>query len=82
VEGRTVVKKGAYATGKIVDVVPSNKRKKAVIGFVIQKIEAADGSTLKIDSERFKLIAQSPGVPAVYRAGQVFFAKLGRGRVN
>jgi len=82
VEGRTVVKKGAYATGKIVDVVPSNKRKKAVIGFVIQKIEASNGSTLKIDSERFKLVAGSPGVPAVYRAGQVFFAKLGRGRLD
>jgi serine/threonine-protein kinase len=82
VEGRTVVKKGAYATGKIVDVVPSNKRKRAVIGFVIQKIEASDGSTLKIDSERFKLVAGSPGVPAVYRTGQVFFAKLGRGRLN
>lgn len=82
VEGRTVVKKGAYATGKIVDVVPSTKRKRAVIGFVIQKIEASDGSTLKIDSERFKLIAPSPGVPAVYKSGQVFFAKLGRGRIN
>lgn len=82
VEGRTVVKKGAYATGKIVDVVPSNKRKKAVIGFVIQKIEASNGSTLKIDSERFKLVAGSPGVPVMYRAGQVFFAKLGRGRLD
>ena len=82
VEGRTVIRKGAYATGKIVDVVPSNKRRKAMIGFVIQKIEASDGSTLKVHSERFQMVAQSPGTPVIYKTGQVFFAKLGRGRLD
>lgn len=82
VEGRTIIRKGANATGKIVDVVPSHKRKRAMIGFVIQKVEGSNGSTLKVNSERFQLIAQSPGSPVAYRSGQVFFAKLGRGRFN
>jgi serine/threonine-protein kinase len=80
VQGRTIIRKGAVATGKIVDVVPSKGRKKAVIGFVINKVEGANGSMLKLDSERFKLIAQSAGSPAVYHIGQQFSAKLGRGK--
>lgn len=80
VQGRTIIRKGAIATGKIVDVIPSKGRKKAVIGFVINKVEGSNGSMLKLDSERFKLIAQSQGSPAIYHSGQIFSAKLGRGR--
>ena len=83
VGGRTIIKRGAVATGKIVDVVPSgNARKKALIGFVIQKVEAYDGTMLKLSSERFQLFAQTPGTPAVYRSGQEFSAKLGRGKLD
>lgn len=80
VQGRTIIRKGAVATGKIVDVVPSKGRKKAVIGFLIHKVEGSNGSMLKVDSERFKLTAQSPGSPAIYRSGQVFSARLGKGK--
>jgi serine/threonine-protein kinase len=80
VQGRTIIKKGAVATGKIVDVVPSTKRKKAVIGFVIQRVEGSNGSMLKLDSERFKMVASSLGSPVTYRTGQIFSARLGRGR--
>src|SRR5690606_7738978 len=41
VSGRVIIKKGAPVSGKIVDVVPSsNKRKKALVGFVIQQVVA------------------------------------------
>ena len=84
VGGKTIIKRGAVATGKIVDVLPSdNKRKKAaMIGFVITRVEAYDGTMLKLSSERFQLSASSPGTPAVYRSGQEFSAKLGRGRLD
>ncbi|MBC7827982.1 MAG: protein kinase [Chitinophagaceae bacterium] len=82
VEGRTIIRKGAHATGKIVDVVPANKRKRAMIGFVIQKVDGSNGSTIKVHSERFQMIAKSPGSPVAYHSGDIFPAKLGRGRFD
>lgn len=81
-EGRVIIKKGASVTGKIVDVVPSGSRKKALIGFVIQKIEAVDGTIIKLSSERYRLFANTTGVPALYNKGQSFRAELGRGVVH
>ncbi len=83
VENRIIIRKGAAVTGKIVDVVPSsNRRKKALIGFVIIKVEAVDGNSVKLKSERFRLFSAAPGDPVTYRRGQNFEAKLRRGRVN
>src|SRR5690606_7964120 len=41
-DNRIIIQKGAVVTGKIVDCVPSNHRKKALIGFVIIWVEAVD----------------------------------------
>lgn len=79
--GRTIIKKGALIVGKIVDVVPASKRRKAVIGFVAQKVEATNGTMIKLHSERFRLFADN-GASAVYKQGQSFSAKLGRGRID
>jgi hypothetical protein len=83
VEGRTVIKRGAVVTAKVVDVIPSTiERKKALVGFVIQKVQATDGSMVRLHSDRFRLFADNPGTPAIYRRGQTFTAELGRGRIN
>lgn len=83
VNGRIIFRKGARVTGKIVDVIPStNERKKALIGFVIQKIEAVDGSMIRLSSDRFRLFADDLGQSVAYRKGQTFSVELGRGRVQ
>lgn len=83
VKGRIIIKKGALVVGKIVDVIPSsNSRKKALIGFVIHKVRAVDGSEVKLRSERFRLFADQPGTAVSYKAGQSFTATLGRGQVR
>ncbi|HTN47350.1 MAG TPA: serine/threonine-protein kinase [Flavipsychrobacter sp.] len=81
--GRLIIRKGAAVTGKIVDVIPSrNERKKALIGFIIQKVQAVDGSDIKLRSDRYRLFAEEPGYPVSYRNGQSFRAELGRGKVR
>jgi serine/threonine-protein kinase len=80
--GRIIIKKGAAATGKIVDVVSSIRRKKALVGFVILKIQAVDGSSIKLKSERYRRQANVAGQPIAYKSGEFFTAKLGRGRVQ
>ncbi len=80
---RIIIRKGASVLGKIVDVVPSSsKKKKALVGFVIQQVQAADGSMIKLHSKRFRLYADEPGVPVIYKKGQSFNAELKRGRVR
>lgn len=81
-DNRVIIRKGAPVTGKIVDCVPSNDRKKALIGFVILWVEAVDGSRVKLKSRRFRLYADTPGTPIRYRSGETFEAKLRRGRVH
>ncbi len=81
--GRVIIRKGATVTGKIVDVIPSNNgRKKALIGFTINKVQAVDGSEIKLRSARFRLFASEPGKPVSYNSGQSFVAELGRGQVK
>lgn len=83
VNGRIIIRKGAPVTAKIVDVISSeNDRKKALVGFVIQKVQAADGSSVKLKSQRYRLFANAPGIPVAYKSGQSFTAELGRGRVR
>lgn len=82
-DDRVIIRKGAAVTGKIVDCIPSSHpRKKALIGFVIQGVEAVDGSTVKLRSERFRLYSDAPGIAVKYRSGQTFKAKLRRGTVR
>lgn len=81
VNGTVIIKQGATAIGKIVDVVPSGKRKKALIGFVVMKMNAADGKLIRVRSERFRLQSDSPGQPAVFKSGSLFSVKLVRGTV-
>ncbi|NGX84032.1 serine/threonine-protein kinase [Aequorivita sp. KMM 9714] len=82
-ENRVIIKKGAEVTGKIVDVVESShSRKKALIGFVIQYVEAVDGSKVKLKSRRYRLYADAPGIPVKYKTGETFEAKLRGGRVQ
>ncbi|AFL79601.1 serine/threonine protein kinase [Aequorivita sublithincola DSM 14238] len=81
-DNRIIILKGAAVTGKIVDCVPSNSRKKALIGFVIIGVEAVDGSTVKLKSKRFKLYADVSEKAISYRSGQTFEAILQRGRVQ
>ena len=81
--GRTIIQRGAIVTGKIVDVVSSrNERKKAVVGFTLQKVQAVDGSSIRLRSQRYRLFADEPGQSVSYRSGQSFTAELGRGRVR
>ena len=82
VDNRIIIRKGAAVTGKIVDVVPSNRKKKALIGFVIQRVEAVDGTTIKLKSDRFRLFADAPGKAVSYHSGQTFEAILQRGIVK
>jgi len=80
---RVIIRKGAVVKGKIVDCIPSTERgEKALIGFVIQGVEAVDGSNVKLRSERFRLFADAPGKPVSYRSGQTFEATLKRGTVE
>ncbi len=81
-ENRVIIRKGAVVTGKIVDCVPSNSRKKALIGFVVIRVEAVDGSTVKLKSKRFRLFSDVAGKPISYRSGQTFEAILQRGIVK
>ncbi len=82
-DDRIIIRKGAAVTGKIVDVIPSShNRKKALIGFVIQQVEAVDGSTVKLRSKRFQLFSEAPGKPISYRSGETFEVTLKRGTVN
>ncbi|MEH6765046.1 MAG: serine/threonine-protein kinase [Aequorivita antarctica] len=81
-DNRVIIRKGSTVTGKIVDCVPSNSRKKALIGFVIIRVEAVDGSTVKLKSKRFRLFADVPGKAISYRSGQTFEAILQRGIVK
>lgn len=81
VNGTVIIKEGAMVIGKIVDVEPSGKRRKALVGFVVQKIKAADGKLLRIHSERFRLRSANTGEPAVYKSGTSFTVALGRGTV-
>ncbi len=80
--GRIIIKKGAPVYGKIVDVVPAHGRRKALIGFIIQRVQATDGSSIRLQSERFRLKGESDNVPAVYREGTAFNVVLGRGTVK
>ncbi|MEJ0104704.1 MAG: serine/threonine-protein kinase [Bacteroidota bacterium] len=82
VDGKTIIRKGAAVTGKIVDVIPSGGRKKALIGFTIHNLQATDGSTIRLRSDRFRQQAQTTSVPSVYRQGTAFTAELGKGIVN
>lgn len=81
-EGRIIIKKGAPVYGKIVDVTPAQGRRKALIGFVIQRVQATDGSSIRLQSERFRLKGQANNVAAVYKAGTSFSVILGRGTVK
>lgn len=78
VEGIVVIRRGASASGKIVDVAPSGGRKNAVIGFVIRTVIATDGSTIKVGSERFRKISSSPNEAVFFAPGQTFSATVGR----
>ncbi|WP_179344907.1 serine/threonine protein kinase [Winogradskyella ursingii] len=81
-ENHVIIRKGAVVRGKIVDCIPSSKKnRKALIGFVIQGVDAVDGSNIKLRSERYKLFAEVPGNAVSYRSGQTFEAKLKGGKV-
>lgn len=82
VDHRVIIRKGAMVTGKIVDVVPSGKRKKALIGFVILRVQAVDGSDVKLHSDRFRQQSLGLDEPAIYRSGAQFTVELGRGVVR
>lgn len=80
--GRIIIKKGAPVYGKIVDVVPAHGRRKALIGFIVQRVQAADGSSIRLQSERFRLKGQAGSGPAVYKEGSSFNVILGKGTVK
>lgn len=82
VDGKTLIRAGAPVTGKIVDVVPSGTRKKALIGFVIQQVQATDGSMIRLHSERFRLFSVGLNEQATYNSGTSFSVQLGRGVVK
>lgn len=82
VADRVIIKKGAPVYGKIVDVIPAQGRRKALIGFIVQRVQAADGSSIRLQSERFRLKGQAGNVPAVYKAGTPFSVILGKGTVK
>lgn len=81
-EEGVLIKKGAAAIGKIVDVVPSGSRKKAVIGFLVRSVIAADGSELRISAPRFRNYAAAVDQPVYFPAGQSFTVRIGRGRAR
>ncbi|HMR81563.1 MAG TPA: serine/threonine-protein kinase [Niabella sp.] len=80
VDGVVWIRKGATATGKIADVVPSNNRKKAVIGFIIRSITTTDGNEIKVSSSRYRNFATDLNEPTYFSSGQVFTVQTGRGR--
>lgn len=80
--GRIIIKKGAPVYGKIVDVVPAHGRRKALIGFIVQRVQATDGSSIRLQSERFRLKGQAGNGPAVYKEGSSFNVILGKGTVK
>ncbi len=82
VDGKTLIREGAPVIGKIVDVIPSGNRKKALIGFVIQQVQATDGTMIRLHSERFRLFSVGLNEQAVYNNGSVFRVQLGRGVVK
>lgn len=83
VNGKTIIRKGAIVTGKIVDVISSGGRRKPLIGFVIHSVQATDGSTIRLRSERYRQPSASNSSPSIYRQGTSFTAELsGRGVVN
>ncbi len=81
VNGEVVVHKGAEAIGKIVDVEPSAKRRKGLVGFVILKVKGRDGKDIRVESQRFRLRSDEVNEPAVYHAGKSFNALLKKGTV-
>lgn len=80
IDGRVWIKKGGAATGKIVDVVPSGGRKKALIGFVIRTVVTADGNEIRVSSPRYRNFANELNQPAYFLPGQSFTVQTGRGR--
>lgn len=76
INGQTVIPRGAIATGKIVDVEPSSKRRPGLIGFIIAKVKARDGSEIRLSSERFKLKALKDNEAAVFQPGKMFSATV------
>lgn len=82
VSGKIIIRKGALVTGKIVDVRTSNSKKEPMVGFIIQKVQAADGSMLKLRSERLRTESKAKGQPVYIQAGQSFKAETKGGRVN
>lgn len=81
INGQMVIPQGAIATGKIVDVVPSAKRKKGLIGFIIIKVVARDGGDIRLASERFRLKSVNDDEPAIFHSGRIFTAKIHKERV-
>lgn len=79
VNGQTIVTKGAEAIGKIVDVEPSAKRRKGLVGFVVLKVKGRDGKDIRVQSERFRLRADRDNEAAIYSAGRQFNGVLKRG---
>lgn len=76
INGQVIIERGAGAVGKIVDVVPSSKRKPGLIGFVIIKVTARDGSDIRLSSDRFRLKAGNDNEPAIFVSGKVFTATV------
>ncbi len=81
IDGEVIVHKGAEAIGKIVDVEPSAKRKKGLVGFVILKVQGRDGKDIRVESQRFRLRSDADNEAAVYPAGKSFSALLRKGTV-
>ncbi|MBX3239515.1 MAG: serine/threonine protein kinase [Chitinophagaceae bacterium] len=81
VNGQVIVTKGAEAVGKIVDVEPSARRRKGLIGFVIVKVKGRDGKDIRVQSERFRLRSANDNEAAVYSAGKQFSGTLRKGTV-
>ncbi len=81
INDQVLIPKGATAIGKIVDVVPSAKRKKGLIGFIIIKVVARDGGDIRLSSERFRLKAENDNEAAIFRSGKIFIAKIHKERL-
>lgn len=81
IDGQVIVHKGAEAIGKIVDVEPSAKRRKGLVGFVILKVKGRDGKDIRVESQRFRLRSEADNEAAIYPAGRSFSALLRKGTV-
>lgn len=81
VNGQVVIPQGAIATGKIVDVVPSAKRRKGLVGFIIIRVVARDGGDIRLASERFRLKSDKDNEPAIFHRGKIFTAKIHKERL-